>query len=88
MSSFQNLPEEVSTNTTIIVGSIVLIVGSLFAIASSSIGIQLFNEDSSKKANNMTKFNFLVINLVIALLTLLAGGGALIISIMSKNVST
>ena len=86
--SFQSLPPVVSTNTTVIVGSIVLIIGSLFAIASSSIGIQLFNEDSSKKDNNKTKFNFLVINLVIALLTLLAGGGALIISIMSKNMKT
>jgi hypothetical protein len=86
--SLQKLPTAVSTNTTIIVGSIVLIIGSLFAIASSSIGIQLFNEDSSKKDNNKTKFNFLVINLVIALLTLLAGGGALIISIMSKNMTT
>jgi len=74
-----------SVSTVNVVLASVLIVGSLFAIASSSIGIQLFNEDSSKKSDNMTKFNFLVINLVLALLILFFGIGTIIYPFLFKQ---
>jgi uncharacterized BrkB/YihY/UPF0761 family membrane protein len=50
---------------------IISVIASIFSIASTTIGIQIFNDDSQFKKTHLSSFNFLVINLVVSILVLL-----------------
>jgi hypothetical protein len=50
---------------------IVAAVACIFSIASTAIGIQAFNENSSWRDSHKPNFNFLIINLVVALIVLI-----------------
>jgi hypothetical protein len=50
---------------------IVSLIASIFSIASTSIGIQAFNENLPWKNSHKGNFNFLVINLVVSIMVLL-----------------
>ena len=50
---------------------IVSVIASIFSIASTSIGIQAFNDDKAFKIKNKSSFTYLIINLVVSILVLL-----------------
>jgi hypothetical protein len=50
---------------------IVSVIAGIFSIASTSIGIQAFNENLPWKNSHKGNFNFLVINLVVSIMVLL-----------------
>lgn len=67
-------------NQLLAFGVFLLVVG-IVSIASSSIGIKCYNNCSSEKENNKSNFNFLVLNLVLAILLTLAAGGFLYLQV-------
>jgi len=62
---------------------IVSVIAGIFSIASTSIGIQAFNENLPWKKSHMTNFNFLVINLVVSIVVLLLSFVALFLKFRS-----
>jgi len=50
---------------------IVAIIACIFSIASTAIGIQAINENSTWKDKHINNFNFLIINLVVAIIVFL-----------------
>ncbi len=63
---------------------IVAIIACIFSIASTAIGIQAFNKNSEWKQTHKTNFNFLVVNLVVAIAVLLLASAALGLHIYGK----
>jgi cytochrome bd-type quinol oxidase subunit 1 len=55
--------------------ALAMLIAGIFSIATSSIAIECYNQDSSKdfKASKQNNFNFVVINLVSAIITVLLG---------------
>ncbi len=49
---------------------LVSLIASIFSIASTSIGIQAFNNNDPWKRSHMTNYNFLIINLVVSIIVL------------------
>lgn len=58
---------------------IVAIIACIFSIASTAIGIQSFNENESWKNEHKPNFNFLIINLVVAIVVLLLSSVGLVL---------
>ncbi len=50
---------------------IISIIACIFSIASTAIGIEAYNKDETLKKSKASNFNFLVINLVVAIAVLL-----------------
>ena len=58
---------------------IVSIISSILAIASTTIGIQGFNDNSDWKKSHMSNFNFLAVNLTVSILILILSIAALVL---------
>ncbi len=50
---------------------LVSVIASIFSIASTTIGIQSFDQNIAWKNSHKSNFNFLVVNLVVSILVLL-----------------
>jgi hypothetical protein len=57
---------------------IIAIIACIFSIATSAIGIKTMNDNDNYKKENGASFGFLVFNLVIAVLAMLAAVGGLL----------
>lgn len=67
-------------NQLLAFGVFLLVVG-IVSIASSSIGINCYNKSGDLKEKNKSNFNFLVLNLVLAILLTLGAGGFLYLQV-------
>lgn len=64
-------------NQQLVAFGVFLLVVGVVSIASSSIGINCYNSCPDQKESNKNNFNFLVVNLVLAILLTLASLGFL-----------
>ena len=62
-----------------------LLIGGVFSIATSSIGTECYNADQNKsfKDSKITNFNFLIVNLVSAILMTLIGALSIYLALTS-----
>lgn len=72
-------------NIKIVATAVSLLVAAIFMIATSSIGTECYNMDQNKtlKTEKKDSFNFLVINLVSAIVLLLLAIGSIYLGVTS-----
>ena len=61
----------------ILIIAIAMLIGGVFSIATSSIATQCYNSNTSFKSSNTSNFNFIVVNLVSAILVVLSAFAAI-----------
>ena len=65
--------------------SIIVVIVAIFTIASTSIGIQCYNENTYYKTDNKKKFGFTVFCLIVSIFALIGGGGGLFLAYREKS---
>ncbi len=65
---------------------IIAIISCIFSIASTAIGIEAYNKNADWKKEHNTNFNFLVANLVVAIIVLVLSLAGVGLHIYQKNI--
>ena len=60
--------------------SIIVIVAAIFTLASTSIGVQCYNDNNEYKKSNYSKFGFTVFCLVLSIFALIGGGAGMVLA--------
>jgi len=62
-------------NTKIVVTALVILIGGIFSTATSSIAVECYNkpENEAFKKEKQNNFNFVILNLISAILMILVG---------------
>ena len=70
-------------NGTILIVASLLVIAGIFAIATSSIGVQCYNENEKFKEGRQPNFIFMIVTLVSAILMISSGSSAAYIGAQS-----
>lgn len=75
-------------NIKILVMGVIILVASIFSIASASIGIEAYNQEfmAAFKAEKSSNFKYLVGSLVLGILSLIASVGILVVGVKVPNI--
>lgn len=66
--------------------ALVLLFGAIFALASSSIGVECYNINEQMKKDKQSNFGFLITNIVCNILLILSASVSMYISFTSQRV--
>ena len=60
---------------------LIVIVACIFSIASTSIGVQSFNDNPAYKESKKSNFGFLIVNLIVSIVVILLAFAALFLKL-------
>ena len=65
--------------------SIIVTIAAIFTLASTSIGVECYNNNADYKGDNKKKFGFTVFCLVLSILALIGGGAGMVLAYREKS---
>ena len=74
-------------NTQLLVVGLIMLVAGIASIATSAIGIQAYNKDPQLKSDHPSNFNYLVINLILAIALVFGSFGVFYYATLVPNFS-